>query len=75
MPPPLGIVLQLCEADLRKPQQIRDMVKGVGDKFGRVDVLVRRVAVVLVCATRQAPCTCTMHVLGYREGFSGVWRG
>ncbi|KAF6263895.1 hypothetical protein COO60DRAFT_1282023 [Scenedesmus sp. NREL 46B-D3] len=50
-----GIQTTYSDADLRKPPLIRDMVKQVHDKFGRIDILVNNAGIQFVSPVQDFP--------------------
>lgn len=50
-----GVDVMYSDADLRNPQQIKDMVKSVQDKFGRLDILVNNAGIQHVAAVHELP--------------------
>jgi 3-hydroxybutyrate dehydrogenase len=50
-----GIQVEYSNADLRRPEQIRDMVKSVHDSFGRLDILVNNAGIQFVSPVQDFP--------------------
>jgi len=50
-----GVKVELSGADLRRPEQIRDMVKSVHDSFGRLDILVNNAGIQFVSPVQDFP--------------------